>query len=423
MDPRHKIFAISLGLFLLIALFIPASGKAQGIIYGDEIQEGQVIDNNLLLNGTDVTINGIVNGDVLAFGRTITINGQVNGTLLAVAETITLNGEVTGNQLAGAIRVELGPESKVVRDLYAIGAGFMLPEGSMIERDLYLLSLEAQLAGQVERDIHAIIGPVQIARLIFGPLQDRIAVIGSVETRLVADVSTPRLAGIGLGTFARATGWLTDEAAAAQQAAQLDTERLQKWGVGLIRNLVALLVIGLLGVWLLPKPIISASERIRQSPWRMAFVGLAFYLGGWFFATLILILVLMLALFFYSVSLPNLGFLLGSLGTLGVGLGVAVFWLAIAYLSKIIFAFLVGRLLLQRFGPRYAQSKFWPLLLGVVLYALAASIPYLGWVVATVVTFLGLGALWGIAFPSLSLMQASVNQSALPQADAPVETE
>jgi hypothetical protein len=99
------------------------------------------------------------------------------------------------------------------------------------------------------------------------------------------------------------------------------------------------------------------------------------------------------------VTLANMGFLLGTLGLTGLGLGVSVFWFSIAYVSKLIIAILVGRLLLQRLAPRYAQSNLWPTLLGIVLYALVASIPYLGWVVATIVTFFGLGALWAVSVP------------------------
>ncbi len=110
----------------------------------------------------------------------------------------------------------------------------------------------------------------------------------------------------------------------------------------------------------------------------MALSGLTFYVGGWFIAVLAFGLIVVLALFFYIISLPNLGFLVGTLGLMGLGLGVSVFWLSITYVSKLIIAFLIGKLLLQRFAPRYAQSNLWPLLLGVVLYALVASIPYLG---------------------------------------------
>jgi hypothetical protein len=53
-----------------------------------------------------------------------------------------------------------------------------------------------------------------------------------------------------------------------------------------------------------------------------------------------------------------------------------------------------GRLILERAFPRAAPGRSWPLLAGLVLYVLLASIPGLGWVIATLVTAFGLGAAW-----------------------------
>jgi len=222
---------------------------------------------------------------------------------------------------------------------------------------------------------------------------------------------------MGAGMLASASSWLSGGQQPVQQAAQIDTERLKTWGTALLRNLIALLGLGLLVIWLMPDPFIWASEKIKQAPWRMALSGLTFYVGGWFVALLAFVLILALAIFFYAVSLPNLGFLLGTLGLTGLGLGVSVFWLSITYLSKLIIALLIGRLLLQRFAPRYLHSNLWPLLLGVVLYALVASIPYLGWVVATLVTFFGLGALWVVA------VQPSIQQPIIESPPALAQTD
>ena len=63
------------------------------------------------------------------------------------------------------------------------------------------------------------------------------------------------------------------------------------------------------------------------------------------------------------------------------------------YASKLVVSYLVGTLILERLAPK-ASHRFWPLLLGIVLYTLVRSIPILGLVVGLVVTFLGLGAAW-----------------------------
>jgi membrane associated rhomboid family serine protease len=73
---------------------------------------------------------------------------------------------------------------------------------------------------------------------------------------------------------------------------------------------------------------------------------------------------------------------------------VSIFWLSIADFGKIVFAFLLGSLILKLFIPKYAQTRIWPFLAGVVLYALLAPIPHTDWLIAVVGTLFGLGAIW-----------------------------
>jgi hypothetical protein len=184
-----------------------------------------------------------------------------------------------------------------------------------------------------------------------------------------------------------------------QQGSTIDVERLQSWAVPFIRNLASLLILGLLAVWLVPAQLSWAGEQARTSPWRALLNGLLVVFLGWIIALLVRAMILILALFFYWVSLPNLGFLVGTLGLTGLGLLLSIFWLSIVYFSKLIVAFLVGSLLIKRLKPGTLPRRIWPLLIGVTLYALLASIPYLGWLVATLTTFIGLGALWMVVRP------------------------
>ncbi len=135
-----------------------------------------------------------------------------------------------------------------------------------------------------------------------------------------------------------------------------------------------------------------------NKPWRSLLIGFLVLLLGWFLALLALLLVLGLAFFLFWISLPNLGFLVGSLGTLAVGLASVLYWLSIFFFSKVIIAFLLGKAIFSRSTSKYAQGRVLPLIVGVVLFALIVSIPYLGWVVSVIATMFGLGALWMVAF-------------------------
>jgi hypothetical protein len=139
------------------------------------------------------------------------------------------------------------------------------------------------------------------------------------------------------------------------------------------------------------------SQQPRLHPWRALFTGLLVLVVGWISVVLVFVLVIALAFFLLWVSLPNLGFLIGTIGLSALGLAVSVFWLSIVFFSKLVVAAMIGSWLFNRFNSKLAQSRIWPVVVGVILYALLASIPYLGGLVATIATLLGLGALWMVA--------------------------
>ena len=57
-------------------------------------------------------------------------------------------------------------------------------------------------------------------------------------------------------------------------------------------------------------------------------------------------------------------------------------------------SFVAGRFILERIKADWAKSRYWPMILGVILFAILAAIPYLGWLIAVIVILFGLGALF-----------------------------
>jgi len=74
---------------------------------------------------------------------------------------------------------------------------------------------------------------------------------------------------------------------------------------------------------------------------------------------------------------------------------IAAFGLLVSYGSKLVVAYLVGRLLLKWLAPKFTGHAFWPMLIGVLLYTFLRAIPLgFGWVIGVLVTLIGLGAMW-----------------------------
>jgi cytoskeletal protein CcmA (bactofilin family) len=404
---------VILCFFLILPFIFPTTALAQGINIDDTVKKGEVLDQNLFLSGPEVVMDGKVNGDLVSVGNNVTINGEVNGSLIAIGQKVFLNGPLSGTAYVAALELELGPLANIERDVYYVGTSLKTQEGSSINRDLNAVSLGADLSGSIGGDINAVVGPVNLVQSLYKFMLDQGWLSQPLKLNFPwfqGGYGKQAIPGIAFGLqsiqnfnfSSSASGseptLIADQGfQASQQAGTIDVERLKGWAIPFLRNLAALLILGLLALWLLPAQLSFAGEQVRVRPWRTLLTGLLVFVIGWFVALLALILILALAIFFYWVSLPNLGFLIGTLGLSSLGIAMTIFWLDIVFFSKIVVAYLCGVLFFQRFLPKYAQRKIWPFLTGVVVYALLASIPYLGWLVAIIATFLGLGAIWKLS--------------------------
>jgi hypothetical protein len=428
-------------LLLSVTFMLPTSALAQGITVEGTVGKGEVLDQNLVLNGPQVVMDGVIHGDLLAVGKDVTINGEVDGSLIIIGQNVSLNGPVAGSAYVAALNCKLGPQANIGRDVYFIGTSLETQAGSSINRDLKAISLDANLSGTVTGEVNALVGPVNLIKTAYNFMLDKGWLSQPFKLNFpwfqrgfekqAAPVTAFGLPSIQNFMFISSTSASGPALNADQglqspkQAQAIDVERLMSWVGPTLRNLAALLILGLLVLWLMPAQLIYAGEQARIKPWRTLLTGLLVFVIGWFAALLALLLILALAFFLYWVSLPTLGFFTGALGLTSLGLVLSIFWLSIVYFSKIIVAFFFGSLLFKRFLPKYAHNRILPFLTGVVLYALLASIPYLGWLIAVIVTFLGLGALWMVSNSRKQPEDQSVEgpQPAVDEPDTSVITE
>ena len=105
-------------------------------------------------------------------------------------------------------------------------------------------------------------------------------------------------------------------------------------------------------------------------------------------------LILAVALGLGRIGFSGLGTAMGMLGFFAVSTAGAVLFVIVTFISKLVFAFQAGFLILKR----YERTGFWyklgVLALGLLIYVLLAAIPYIGWAVAIVVMLLGTGAVF-----------------------------
>jgi cytoskeletal protein CcmA (bactofilin family) len=404
-----KRLIIVTALILAIGLGLTQTASANPAYHGDSISQGVDFEGDAFLFGNDVVLDGTVRGDVLALGSNVTINGTVEGSLVAAGENVTVNGEIEGSVYSAAVTFQLGESAVIGRSLYFVGARLATNQGSEIGRDLYAASLGAELSGDVERDVKAVIGIIEIVSRILNRIEgapgDLLPIRApGVESSPVIAMRSDILSQDKSESFISKTNQLSKRTDIKNEASpklyQVEEDAVDQAAVtrdmilNPIRQLISFLIIGGLVIWIKPKLFRQWTEHLRTRPAASAGYGFVVFVMGFVGTFILALIILGIGVVLTMATLNALAIVVWGLGFSGLSFGFWSFLLFALFISKIIVSYVAGWLLLNRFFPRGLNRSAWPLLLGLIIYVILRAVPCLGLIIGLVVTFFGLGAVW-----------------------------
>lgn len=385
LSPLPILTILALALFWSVPMGNPFS-------YGHVVLAGEVVERDVFLFGSQITLDGIVHGNALLIGDRVTVNGRVDGSLILIGQNATIRGGVSGGVYSLALTLDLADLAHLQRDLYLAAVSLTSSPHSVIGRDLFAIGLDAGLNGQVQRDLHTVIGPIQLYNGLMH-------LLGFDELTLRLHFETPngrgpRISPLGQGTGAGLVPMLKIHPIRLSVPpfdwSAWTVERLRLWGV--------LFFISLLALWL-GRPLLDKSRRpIYARPAQTLAQG-----GGVLIAILNLyVLLVIIYVIFFTLGL---GFAALGIWPLAVAIWLLTFcalltlalvlWLFVLYGAKIVLCYAVFSSLLSRWNQ---VGGFWwsafALLVGTLVYVLLRAIPYAGVLINLIVTAFGAGAVW-----------------------------
>jgi hypothetical protein len=442
----YPIFVIAITLVLVVVFTFGAARPVQAadIRNTGVLNSGETVDDDLIISGQQVRVDGTVNGLLIAVGQTVTLNGTINGDALLFAQdvivsekavikgnlysgarTIVVNGEVAGSIAGGSASMVTG--AKVGRNIYYGGYSLETQTGNSVARGLYFGGYQAVLKGSIARDLNASAGAVELDGAVGGDALIRVSAPGQRNPSYFfgpygAQIPAAISSGLRVGPNAKISGKLAYTSEANQDTAiqgrpeggivyltPVPNERGARptqpapagpflsalnWLVSFLRNFITLLLLGLLAVWLLPVITRRTSEIVRAKPGQSAGYGFLTVIVGYAAALVAAMVIVALGLFFTVITLGGLSRTVFGLGFSSLALLVTAFTLVVSYVSKLVVAYLVGELILTGASPTLQGRRYLAMTIGVLLYALVRSIPFLGWLIGVIVTIIGMGAIW-----------------------------
>jgi len=403
---------------VLIGLFgFVGSASAVEFISEGTIEKGEKIDDDLFITAETIVVNGEINGDLFAAGETVTINGRVKGSLITAAQTIIIDGEIDGSVYGGGASLTLDSDADIGRNLLFGGFGLEAKQGSKVERDLFMGGYQAILDGNVGRNVRGALGALELSGKVGGDVEIE---VGSREDRAPTTFFLPNASampdpiepGLRISSDANIDGKLIYDSAVNQEdaikakpdggiefnqvvsgtAPKTTSQQIQGWLISQIGPFLTILLLGVLMLWRMPKPLVNMAEKARQQPVPATIWGLFALIGGWVGIVVLAFLIGAIGVLLSLVTFGGLGATVVGLGVSGIVFILTLFLLLVTYGSKVVVSYLGGKLIFSRL-PK-ANNKYFLFVIGLIIYMLLSGIPYLGIVIASLATLIGLGAMW-----------------------------
>lgn len=339
-------------LFIFILIFsVPVSAtefKSGGKVV---IPSSQIIDDDLVTAGGNVDIDGTINGDLIVASGNVKIAGYVNGSVIATCGVLEVTGRVANDIVAMGGTIEIN--NSVLDNALLAGGTVILKE-----------------YGSIGKDLHVGAGIINIAGLVGGNASlnsEHLIVQPSAKIQGNLEYTSEKTAIIPEGVVEGTTKHILPIS---------KEEGFYQLGISLkVIGFFAIVLIGILLTKLAPKQMMQIADTMRKSFWKCIGIGVV---------CLIVIPIVSLILMITIIGLP-------------LGLIILALYIIAIYLTKIFVGLLLGQTILEKI-KKPSTYLILPLVIGISLLTLLASIPYLGFLIILAYVILGLGALFILGF-------------------------
>ncbi len=341
-------------LFLILLFFTTTATAMSTFESGDSVIIREDVDNDLYIAGAEVTITGDVNGDLFAAGGLVTVLGNVSGDVMVAAGDVIIKGNVgdDGRIAAGKVAVY----GNVEDDLMLAGGEVITSANTTIGGDLICSGNEMIILSTVKGDLRAEGDYLQLGGTISGD-----ALIDVREYTQLTEGSIE-----GNKTHKVVPDTIRKEKPDKEERTGPGLLSIILW----IMKYIFLLTVGAILILLMPQASNDIAANIQKAPLNCLIAGVLTIIGAILGSVILMITVI------------------------GIPLGLLILLLLIftLLLAKIYTGLWIGQWLTWRYAKEYPPWK--ELATGLLILLILIELPWIGAVISTVATLLGIGSIY-----------------------------
>lgn len=373
---RRLLFVISL---LLLGVFITSQPTmAQAAATLRTLPRGQQVLSDYFITGDTVNVSGVVEGDAYVAGGQVVVDGTIKGDLLVGGGTVTITGDIGQNVRVGGGNIVIN--GKIGRNLTVLAGNVNIGKGAVIGGSIVSVFGNMEYFGSSAKDVQFIGGNASINGVINGNFQAQVGQLTFGDAgRLTGKLTYTSKQEATFAPNATVSGEVVFTPAAVVPEMRISAkDGIKKFVVlwaGISAGLktisfISALILGLVFTRLFPRRMAHAAILFQKDPWRCLGAGL-------------LVLILMpITAFIFVLSIVGIP----------IGLLLFIVFMFYLYVGAIWLSFSMGRILLLRLGK--GERRGWAMVVGLIIYFILTTIPFLGWLAKLLVTIAGAGMLF-----------------------------
>jgi hypothetical protein len=424
---RRMLMAAMLWLTLISAGGVSASTVLDGELCN--ISEDEVIESDVFVLCNDLVVYGEIHGHLIGAARTAAIYGDVSGSIYLLAGQFDMHGSV-GRDLHSAgivLHVYESTEFEAGSSLLAANLSNRIDAGTEIPGSLISIGYQLIADGDVGREVSFWGSALTIGGHVQGGVtatvgdSDSSGAARQIETLLIpfrfdVELIDPGLilsetgsvdgilsykgptAGIIDGETSRIVFDSTGETPIVASTPVEAARGLGLYFEEVFRDWLTLVVIGAVGLLLVPRVLLSPLRPLQLRPLSTLGVGMLSFILSFPIVLIIALISLIIVIVLSLLPVDQIAMIGGVvLGLANIG-GASVFYFAAIFIARIIVGLAIGRLMLRlvRHDDYNLRDQFISLAVGLWALVMLTNIPIVGLVFTAIALFLGLGALLSV---------------------------
>lgn len=334
------------------------------------LNKEEIADGNVYASCSEMKIDGTVNGDVIAVCKNIIINGTINGDLIAFSQDITINGEIKGSARVAGTNITVN--GIVNHNINAFGTEINLTPSSSVAWDVLVAGVNGKFNGTIAGNLHGNLASASVAGKIGKNINLVIEDDGTSQGGLL--ITKDAIVGGGLTYTANQEVRLESLSSVVGTVSRQENKQKTEAPINVVSKifykLSALILIGLVLLSLKKKAADKVTDILTTKSWQSTLIGLAAF-----------ILTPTIILFF-------------CLTIIGIPLAILILaaYLILLSYGLILAAYFIGSTIIKNVYKKEV-NPFVTLIIGLIIFTILASLPYIGWSFAIVFALYGLGGI------------------------------